>query len=160
MGFVPISIDQYVKVHLKNNPTFNEVELRKSLHRALNDYDKGIKCSCGNDIWVIGSAIVGNSCFSCITGESTPNEDYEIDSAIKKKENKKGRRHIDDIDITKIAGCFDDDGYEINMDLVPKPSLCITCQNDDNPEEEMLCNLTRHDQKNTSSFECFAYRKK
>ncbi|MEI7503086.1 MAG: hypothetical protein WCJ61_07365 [Paludibacter sp.] len=160
MGFVPISIDKYVKIHLKSNPDFNENKLRQSLSRALNDYNIGVKCSCGNDIWVIGSAIVGNSCFSCITGESTPNEDYEIDSAIKKKENKKGRRHIDDIDKTKIAGFFDDDGYEINMDLIPKPSLCLTCQNDDNPHEELLCNMTRHDQRDSENFECFAYCKK
>jgi hypothetical protein len=121
---------------------------------------QGIKCTCGNDIWVIGSAIVGNSCFSCITGESAPDSDYEIDSAVKKKENKKGRRHIDEMDKTKIAGYFDDDGYEINMDLVPKPSLCLTCQNDDNPDEEILCNLTRADQKDSTNFECFAYCKK
>jgi len=38
-------------------------------------------------------------------------DDYEIDSAIKKSENKKGRRHIDEMDPTKIAGFFDDDGY-------------------------------------------------
>ena len=44
---------------------------------------------------------VGNSCFTCITGESYPTNDYEIDSAIKKRENKKGRRHIDDIDPKK-----------------------------------------------------------
>jgi len=160
MGFVPISIDKYVKIHLKSNPTFNEIELRKSLQDALDNYNKGIKCSCGNDIWVIGSAMVGNSCFSCITGESNPNEDYEIDSAVKKNENKKGRRHIDDIDKTKISGFFDDDGYEINIDLVPKPTLCITCRNNDNSDEEMICNLTRLDQKYTKGFECFAYLKK
>jgi hypothetical protein len=64
------------------------------------------------------------------------------------------------MDKTKIAGYFDDDGYEINMDLVPKPSLCLTCQNDDNPDEEVLCNLTRADQKDSTNFECFAYCKK
>ena len=160
MKFVPISIDKYVKIHLKSNPTFNENELRQNLHRALKDYNDGIKCACGNDIWVIGSAVVGNSCFTCITGESSPNEDYEIDSAIKKREIKKGRRHISDIDITKISGFFDDDGYEINMDLIQKPSLCLTCHNDDNPDEEVLCNMTRHDQKDAIDFKCFAYRKK
>lgn len=108
MGFAPITIDKYVAMHLKNNPSEKEVDLRKRLKSALEDYKNGIKCSCGNDIWVIGSASVGNSCFTCITGESYPTEDYEIDSAIKKRENKKGRRHIDDIDPTKIAGFFDD----------------------------------------------------
>jgi hypothetical protein len=84
MGFIPITIDKYVALHLKHNPSEKEVDLRKHLKSALNDYYNGIKCSCGNDIWVIGSASVGNSCFTCITGESYPTDDYEIVSAIKK----------------------------------------------------------------------------
>jgi hypothetical protein len=160
MGFVPITTDKYVAMHLENNPSVKEADLRKYLKSALNDYKNGIKCSCGNDIWVIGSASVGNSCFTCITGESYPTDDYEIDSAIKKRENKKGRRHIDGIDSTKIAGFFDDDGYEINSDLIKKPSLCLICKNNDNPDQEMLCNMTRYDQKDDTEFKCFAFSKK
>ena len=80
MGFVGISIDKYIKKHLKSNPSENEKDLRKRLNSALEDCKNGVKCSCGNDIWVIGSASVGNSCFTCITGESQPDSDYEIDS--------------------------------------------------------------------------------
>ena len=160
MGFVPISIDRYVKKHLKNNPSENEKDLRDRINRALQDYKNGKKCSCGNDIWVIGSASVGNSCFTCITGENFPIDDYEIDSAVKKSDSKKGRRHINDIDPTQIAGFFDDDGYEINTELIIKPSLCLTCINNDNPNEEMLCNMTRYDQKDDKEFKCFAYKKK
>lgn len=154
MAFVPIA------KHLKNNPSAKEADLRKHLGTALNAYNNGIKCSCGNDIWVIGSASVGNSCFTCITGESFPEEDYEIDSAIRKRENKKGRRHIDDMDPTKITGFFDDDGYEINSETIKKPSLCIICKNDDDPAEDMFCNMTRNDQKDAIEFQCFAFRKK
>ncbi len=160
MAFIPISVNKYVANYLKDNPSTKEEELRKQLNAALEAYNKGIKCSCGNDIWVIGAAFVGNSCFTCITGESFPEDDYEIDSAIQKRENKKGRRHIDDIDPTKIAGFFDDDGYEINSDSVRKPALCLICKNDDNPGEEIFCNMTRHDQKDESEFQCFAFRKK
>ena len=160
MGFKPIAIDNYIKKHLKSNPSENEKDLRRRLNAALSDYKNGKKCSCGNDIWVIGSASVGNGCFNCITGESYPIDDYEIDSAIKKSENKKGRRHIDEMDPTKIAGFYDDDGYKINTDLIKKPSLCLTCVNDDNPNEEMLCNMTRYDQKDDKEFKCFAYKKK
>lgn len=160
MGFQPISINDYIKKHLKNNPVENEKDLRKRLNSALADYKNGIKCACGNDIWVIGSASVGNSCFTCITGESFPTDDYEIESAIKKRENIKGRRHIDKIPPSKIAGFFDDDGYEINTDLIKKPSLCITCLSDDNPKEEMLCNMTRYDQKDDNEFKCFAYKRR
>jgi hypothetical protein len=40
-----------------------------------------VKCDCGNSLWVIGSAVAGNACFTCITHESVPDKDYEIDEA-------------------------------------------------------------------------------
>jgi hypothetical protein len=83
-GFVPISIDDYVKNHLKINPLEEENDLRENLNTALAAFQRGVNCYCGNDIWVIGSAMSGNSCFTCITGESFPNEDYEIDEALPK----------------------------------------------------------------------------
>ena len=79
MAFKKISIENYIKVHLKNNPDENKSDLERKLKGALAYYKNGVKCSCGNDIWVIGSAIVGNSCFTCITGESIPTNDYELD---------------------------------------------------------------------------------
>lgn len=159
MGFVPISIDKYIKKHLETNPSENEKDLRRRLNSALKDYKNGVKCSCGNDIWVIGSAAVGNACFTCITGESYPEGDYEIDSAIIKRQNKKGKRHIDSMDKSQIHGFFDDDGFEINTELIKKPSLCLTCANNDDPNEELLCNMTRYDQKDSNEFKCFAYIK-
>ncbi len=160
MGFVAISVDKYVKKHLDNNSSENETDLRTRINSALEDYKNGVKCSCGNDIWVIGSAAVGNSCFTCITGESVPTDDYEIDSAIKKRENRKGQRHIDKIKPSEIHGFFDDDGYEINSELIKKPSLCLTCVHDDDPNEEILCNMNRFDQKDEKEFKCFAFKKK
>jgi len=160
MGFTPISIEKYIKMHLKSNPSENEKDLRKMLNSALANYKNGIKCHCGNDIWVIGSALAGNGCFTCITGESYPTSDYELDSAIKKGSEKDGRRHIDNIPPEKICGFFDDDGFEINTDLILKPGLCLTCMHDDDPNEEMLCNMTRYDQKDEKEFQCFAYKKR
>jgi len=160
MGFIPISIDNFIKKHLENNPSENQKALKEQLEKRLADYNKGIKCHCGNDIWVVGSAFAGNSCFSCITGESFPSDDYEIESAIIKKENKKGRRHIDNINPKEISGFFDDDGFEINTDLIKKPSLCITCMNDNDPDEEILCILTRSDQEKNKEFVCYAYKKR
>ena len=159
MGFLPIMIDKYVEKHLKNNPTENKKDLQIRLNSALLTYKNGERCTCGNDIWVIGSATVGNSCFTCITGESNPTDDYEIDTAIIKRESTKGRRHIDEIDKTQISGFFDDDGFEINTDLIKKPSLCLTCINNDNPHEEFLCNMTRYDQRDEKEFICVAFKK-
>ena len=53
---------------------------------------------------------------------------------------------------------FDDDGNEINPDLIPKPDLCITCKKDgQSGQEEILCNLTRADQQGEGEFRCDAY---
>jgi len=146
-------------LHLKHNSTDNITDLEKRLKKALTDYQNGVKCSCGEDIWVIGSASVGNSCFSCITGESTPTDDYEIHSAIKKQENKIGQKHINVMKSSEIHGFFDDDGYKINSDLIKTPSICLICVHYDDPNEEPLCNMTRFDQKDEQDFKCFAYKK-
>ncbi|MFT7612526.1 MAG: hypothetical protein ACI9J3_001489 [Parvicellaceae bacterium] len=159
MGFISISINKYVEKHLINNPSESEMDLRRRLDSAIEDYRNGVRCSCGNDIWVVGSAALGNSCFTCITGESHPNEDYEIDLAIKKRESAHGRKNIAEMDKTQIKGFFDDEGYEINSELIKKPSLCLICRNNDNPKEETLCDMTRHDQKNEDEFKCFAFIK-
>jgi hypothetical protein len=57
-----------------------------------------------------------------------------------------------------ISGYFNDDGTEINADLVPKPGLCLTCKKDNaSGKEEIPCVLTRNDQKGDKDFECGAY---
>jgi len=160
MGFIPISINAYIKEHLKNNPSENKKELRNRINAALSDFKKRVKCSCGNDIWVVGSATVGNSCYSCITGESNPTGDYEIESAVSKGESTKDKKYIDNIPHSEMNGFFDDDGYKIDINLIKKPSLCITCLNDDDPNEEIFCQMTRHDQKDDEEFICFAYKKR
>jgi len=55
---------------------------------------------------------------------------------------------------------YDDDGRKINPDLFSKPALCLICINDNNPKEEVLCNLTRIDQRDGGDFKCFAFKKK
>ena len=56
---------------------------------------------------------------------------------------------------------FDDDGTEINPDLIPTPDLCITCKKNGLPgEEEILCLLTRADQQGQNGFVCDAYEPK
>ena len=52
---------------------------------------------------------------------------------------------------------FDDDGNELNPDLIPKPGLCISCAKNEDPEEEVLCTLNRLDQSGESEFKCYAY---
>ena len=56
-----------------------------------------------------------------------------------------------------IPKFFNDDGTEVNPDLILKPSLCITCKKDEIPEEENLCNLNRMDQLGNNEFICGAY---
>jgi len=60
-----------------------------------------------------------------------------------------------------ISGYFNDNGTEINEDLVPKPGLCLTCKKDNaTGKAEILCTLTRHDQKGVKEFECGAFESK
>ena len=159
MSFTPISIEDYIKVHLKNNPDEKEAHLRERLQATLVDYKAGIKCSCGNDIWVVGSASVGNACYTCITGNSHSDDVYEIDSAIVRRKDARGRRHIDDIPRDKIAGFFDDDGYEVTPTSVVKAPLCITCQRDYDRDYMISCMMTRLDQENEATFTCSDYLK-
>ena len=35
----------------------------------------------------------------------------------------------------------------------------MTCLHDNDPNEEMLCNMTRYDQQDDKEFKCFAYKK-
>jgi len=160
MSFIPISLDDFIEIHLKNNPSENVKVLQIKLESAIEAFKKGEKCSCGNDIWIIGSATNGFKCFQCISGKDHPAGDYEIESVINKID-KFGRRHIDEMDPRKIAGIFDDEGYELKPDLIKKPSLCLTCLKniDPGPEEDILCNLNRYDQSKNDKFTCHAYEK-
>jgi len=77
---VKITTEKFAKMYVKNNPgeIFNEI--KSNLKTALKRKKAGAICvNCGEPIWAAGSAIVGfNGCFTCITGESDPSEDYEI----------------------------------------------------------------------------------
>lgn len=57
----------------------------------------------------------------------------------------------------EINGYFNDDGTPLNPDLYPKPQLCLSCKNNDNPHQEIVCTLTRLDQKDEPEFSCYAY---
>jgi hypothetical protein len=85
MGFKPISIKDYTRKHIESNPGAKEAEVRAQLDHALKDYQSGVRCSCGEPIWVIGSSQTGNMCFTCITGDPCPDSDYEIREACDKE---------------------------------------------------------------------------
>jgi len=59
----------------------------------------------------------------------------------------------------EINGFYLDDGTKIDPNLIPKPSLCVMCKFDDDPdpEEQILCTLTRIDQMDDDDFKCAAY---
>lgn len=84
MGFVPIQLRDYARKHVKSNPGSNEHEVTAGLRDTLARYKAGARCQCGEPIWVIGSAELGNICFTCATLEADPSEDYEIAEACNK----------------------------------------------------------------------------
>jgi hypothetical protein len=87
MGFVPIGIREYAKLHMKANPAENPTELLARLRSCVSDALKGARCHCGAPIWVVGSVSAGHACFTCITGEAFPSEDYEIDEVLAVRES-------------------------------------------------------------------------
>jgi len=84
MSFVPIKLGDYVRLFLKSNRGETAKEVTARLRSALEAYQAGARCDCGEPIWVIGSAEAGHACFTCITGEADPSEDYEIAEACSK----------------------------------------------------------------------------
>ncbi len=152
MNFAGISLEKFIAKQSKNNPDTNTKDLRKRLLKGLQDFKAGVKCRCGNDLWVIGSSYLGNGCFTCLTGESDSSGDYEIDKALPK--------NISALEFLPTGNYFDDDGNELNPDLHPKPTLCLSCKKDGIKEEEIVCNLTRLDQLEEKEFICFAYENK
>lgn len=76
--FKKISIDKFIEQYKMKNPKEDFKTLKEDLLYFRQLQIEGAKCNCGNPIWVIGSAITGKGCFTCITGESDPSDDYEI----------------------------------------------------------------------------------
>src|ERR1039458_3192138 len=95
MSFVPIKLGDYVRLFPKSNRGENAKAVTARLRSALEAYKAGERCDCGEPIWVVGSAEAGHSCFTCITGEADPSEDYEIAEACYKASvpSRGGRRH-------------------------------------------------------------------
>lgn len=76
--FIPISLERYVELYLRHNRGADREDLVRRLRYAMDAHARGERCYCGEPIWIIGSAEVGLSCFTCITGEAVPDDDYEI----------------------------------------------------------------------------------
>jgi hypothetical protein len=76
--FQKISIDEFVEQTIKINPDLKAGELKRGLVEFKKRKMRGELCDCGNPLWIIGSAITGKGCFTCITGESDCSDDYEI----------------------------------------------------------------------------------
>ena len=81
--FTPILLDDYVELHLRANPGEERADLTRRLRLAMEAASRGARCHCGSPIWIVGSAQSGLSCFSCITGEPAPNDDYEIEVSMR-----------------------------------------------------------------------------
>jgi len=79
--FTLIRLHKYVELHLRANPGTDRADLKRRLEYAIDAYRKGTRCRCGAPIWIIRSAEAGLACFTCITGEAAPDNDYEIDIA-------------------------------------------------------------------------------
>ena len=82
-----------MKLYLRSNPNEDPGRFRESLQECVSAALAGARCHCGEPIWVIGSASAGHACFTCITGEAAPTEDYEIDAVLAARRTAVGTRH-------------------------------------------------------------------
>ena len=76
--FTAIALNDYVERHLRANPEVSREDITARLEFAMAAHRAGIRCSCGAEVWIVGSADAGLSCFTCITGEAHPSDDFEI----------------------------------------------------------------------------------
>lgn len=76
-----ISLEEFVELLIKENPHANATEITESLRYAVSLKKEGVGCvNCGKLIWAIGTTLSGVlMCFSCVTGEAMPDDEYEID---------------------------------------------------------------------------------
>jgi hypothetical protein len=80
-GFVPVRLNKFVTQYLRNNKDADGDAVRDAVEDALAAWRQGVRCACGNPLWVAGSAVAGYGCFRCITGSAEPDGDPEIDAA-------------------------------------------------------------------------------
>lgn len=80
-GFTSIHLREYVELHLRANPNVQRTELIQHLKSTIAARGAGVCCPCGAPIWIIGSAQFGLGCFACITRQTEPEQDYEINVA-------------------------------------------------------------------------------
>ena len=76
--FRKISLDKFIAKYHKANPNSDLSRLKNDLIYFQKLKGTGENCKCGNVIWIIGSAISGKGCFTCISGETDQTKDYEI----------------------------------------------------------------------------------
>ncbi|RYM31487.1 hypothetical protein ERX46_16405 [Brumimicrobium glaciale] len=161
MDFTPISINEYIALHLINNPSHKEEDLRNNLETSLADYNKNVKCSCGEDIWVIGSASLKNGCYTCLTGEKLPTDNYEIDSVVPYF-TEADAFTVDDwgdfnLDFLGGGNYRDDDGTIIDPDSYPTPKMCLSCKNFIRKSQRVLCTLNKISQEPGEEFQCGSF---
>jgi hypothetical protein len=77
--FHKVSIERFVEMHVKANPGADYNQLREDLIHFQQLKTEGMKCACGNAIWIIGSAFSGAGCFTCITNETDCSDDFEVE---------------------------------------------------------------------------------
>lgn len=115
--FLPISVEEYIDLCLENSDGFSGEELRHLLSDSLYAFRQGVRCKCGNPLWVIGSAITGEyGCYKCLIGQDSSEAVFEIDEACSTEESRLGE--FDEILIEQVADVLKNspDDYETELE--------------------------------------------
>ena len=118
----PILITKFAQMYVDNNKGEKLNDVIARLKDAVKRKKDGAVCQhCGQPIWAAGSFVVGNGCFTCITGEADDSDDYEIDEVcFKMKQGKKSKRQkaerksnvVQFLDNKENLGYFDEEEFE------------------------------------------------
>lgn len=159
MGFISISIEDYLDIHIKNNPGTDRATLKAKIEQAHFDFKNGVRCKCGNDIWVAGSAVMGNQCFTCITGESDPKDNYEIEFSLNKNTSSGDDLPLHEILFGGEGGFYNDDGTKLDPRKIVMPPKCLSCIHFKDPFQHVMCTMNRFDHVEGAEFLCGDYQK-
>lgn len=77
-NFIPVSVNAFVRQYIQKNKDADADSIRAAVEDALAAKQQGVRCACGNPLWVAGSAVAGYGCFSCISGSAEPEGDPEV----------------------------------------------------------------------------------
>jgi len=81
-----ISVEDYIQVRKKHEPTINVTRLKRDIHTAIRKKLEGYTCrQCESELWAVGMVITEDElCYQCIQLEPKSENEIEFDVVLEK----------------------------------------------------------------------------